>query len=83
MAMPASDTLAQEFILFCVGRRGSEWPALYDEMCRVAGRRLFRNMGYTELNRMGLSFGLDNIERTIQMVDAVIARRQNFRVAGA
>jgi hypothetical protein len=81
--MPASNILAQEFILFCVDRRGSEWPALYDEMCRVAGRRLFLNMGYTELNRMGLSFGLDNIEHTIQMVDAVIARRQNSCVAGA
>ena len=77
MAMPTPSPLAQEFILFCIGRRGSEWPVLYDEMCRVAGRRLFRDMGYAELNRSGLSFGLDNIEHTIQMVDAVLTHKQN------
>ena len=67
--------LAREFILFCVQRRGDKWPALYDEMCWVAGHRLFHNMGYTELSQMGLSFGLYDIEDTIKMVDTVIAHR--------
>jgi hypothetical protein len=55
-----------------------EWPVLYDEMCRVAGRRLFHDMGYAELNQTGLSFGLDNIEHTIRMVDAVLAQRNGW-----
>jgi len=83
MAMPTPSPLAQEFILFCIQRRGSEWPVLYDEMCRVAGRRLFHDMGYAELNRTGLSFGLDNIEHTISIVDAVIAQRQNSWAASS
>ncbi len=72
--MQPLNPLAHEFILFCAHRRGGEWPALYDEMCWVAGHRLFHDMGYTELSRVGLSFGLDNIERTIRMVDTVISR---------
>ena len=72
--MSSLNPLAQEFVLFCVKRRGSQWPALYDEMCRVAGGRLFRNMGYGELNKLGLSFGLNDIEDTIKIVDGVIGR---------
>ncbi|MFQ5826101.1 MAG: hypothetical protein ACE5IA_01980 [Dehalococcoidia bacterium] len=64
-----------EFILFCLGRRGNEWPGLYDEMCRVACRRLFKGLGYPDLNKLGFSLALGNLERTIGMVDAVIARQ--------
>jgi hypothetical protein len=34
-------------------------------------------MGYRELNRVGLSLGLNDIENTIQMVDNVIAQRRD------
>jgi len=60
-----------DFVLFCINRQGKEWPALYDEMCWVAGHRLFRGMGYTELSKVGLSFALNDIEDTIRMVDMV------------
>lgn len=73
--MQPLEPLAREFILFCAARCGKQWPALYDEMCWVAGHHLFHNMGYTELSKMGLSFGLNNIEETIRMVDTVIAQR--------
>ena len=66
--------VARDFVSFCIHRRGKDWPALYDEMCRVAGRRLFRGMGYTELRDVGLSFGLFNIEKTLRLVDTVIAQ---------
>ena len=79
MVMQTLNPLAQEFILFCVHRCGSEWPALYDEMCWVAGRRLFRDIGYAELSKMGISFGLNDIEDTIRMVDTVISHRLNPR----
>ncbi len=69
--MGTLNPVARDFILFCVHRRGKEWPALYDEMCRVAGHRLFRGLGYTDLRRLGLSFGLTAIEDTITMVTLV------------
>ena len=71
--MEILDPLARDFILFCVHRQGREWPALYDEMCWVAGRRLFRGLGYADLREMGLSFSLVSIDDTIRMVDAVAA----------
>jgi hypothetical protein len=69
------DPIAHDFILFCICRQGKEWPALYDEMCRVAGQRLYRGMGYDELRRLGLSLSLTNIEDTIKMVDTVASEK--------
>ena len=55
--------LAEEFVTFCLERRGHKWPELYDEMCRVASHRLFRGMGYRELHDHGVSLSLANMER--------------------
>jgi len=71
--MQTVDPIVRDFILFCLQRQGKGWPALYDEMCRVAGRRLFRGLGYTELRKLGLSFSLTSIDDTIRMVDTVAA----------
>ena len=57
------------FILFCVQRHGKEWPALYDEMCRVAGRGLYQGLSYRELNELGLSLSLNSIDETIKKVE--------------
>ena len=59
------------FILFCTQRRGKEWPALYDEMCRVAGRGLYEGLHYKQLRELGLSFSLNHIPETIGMVEVV------------
>ena len=75
MLVDTIDPIAHDFILFCICRQGKEWPALYDEMCRVAGQRLYRGMGYDELRRLGLSFSLTNIEDTIKMVDTVASEK--------
>ena len=77
------DPLAREFITFCINRRGEQWPALYDEMCWVAGHRLFHDMGYRELSRVGLSFGLNDIENTAQIIDSVIDQRRNNTQSGS
>lgn len=77
MLMETLNPLARDFILFCVHRQGREWPALYDEMCRVAGRHLFRGLGYAELRGVGVSLSLTNIEDTIRMVDIVMAQGAN------
>ena len=61
----------RDFILFCVQRRSPEWPAIYDEMTRVAGRKLFQGLGSKELKQLGLSFSLSNVDKTIQLVKQV------------
>lgn len=76
MPMEPLNPIAHDFILFCIHRQGKEWPALYDEMCWVAGHRLFRGLGYAELKKLGLSLALTNIEDTIRMVDRVISEEE-------
>jgi hypothetical protein len=49
---------AVEFIRFCYARRRVGWPELYDEMCAVASRGLFRGWGPDELAEQGIKFGL-------------------------
>jgi hypothetical protein len=70
----ADDHLVEEFVSFCLERRGHKWPELYDEMCRVASRRLFRDMGYRELRDHGVSLSLANMERLAALADAVSSR---------
>ncbi len=72
--METRDPVASDFISFCIQRRGKEWPALYDEMCWVAGNRLFRGLDYTELKRLGVSLSLNDIENTIRLVETVTAQ---------
>ena len=76
--MVMSDTPAQlrDFVLFCVQRRTAEWPGIYDEMTRVAGRRLFQGLGSTELKELGLSFSLSSVETTMQLVKDVTPQHQ-------
>ena len=73
--MEALNPVARDFILFCTHRNHKEWPALYDEMCWVAGHRLFRGLGYVELRKAGISLSLSHIEDTIGMVDAITAQQ--------
>jgi len=74
--MNSLDPQLREFILFCVQRRGADWPALYDEMARVAGQHLFNGLGRAELKQLGLSLALDSIDRTIELVKQAIAHGQ-------
>lgn len=75
-AMNFLDPQLRDFILFCVERRGKDWPALYDEMARVSGQHLFRGLGRTELKQLGLSLALDSLDETIQLVKQAIAEDQ-------
>jgi len=52
---------AVEFIRFCYARRRVGWPELYDEMCAVASRGLFRGWGPDELSAHGITFGLSEM----------------------
>ena len=64
----------REFVLFCVERRGKEWPALYDEMARVAGQRLFKGLGYAELKQIGLSLAVSHLDCLIRFVEHVTSK---------
>jgi len=64
----------RDFVIFCAQRRSPEWPAIYDEMVRVASRKLFQGLGYEDLRQLGLSFSLSCADRTMQMVRQVTSQ---------
>src|SRR2546428_13352995 len=63
--------VAIDFITYCYERRGAGWPSLYDEMCYVAGNRLYRGLGDEELREAGLDFTLGGPGRTGRLVNEV------------
>jgi hypothetical protein len=64
---------AVEFIRFCYARRRVGWPELYDEMCAVASRGLFRGWGPDELAAHGIRFGLFEMPHLAVTVAEVVA----------
>lgn len=70
------DPQIRDFILFCVERRGPEWPALYDEMARVAGQHQFKGLGRAELKQLGFSLALDSLDKTFELVKQAMAEDQ-------
>jgi hypothetical protein len=74
--------VALDFVRFCYRRRRVAWPALYDEMCAVAGRGVFRGMGYTELAEHGVSFCLSEMQRLVSLTERVVAEERNVHEPG-
>jgi hypothetical protein len=75
---------AAEFVRFCYARRSVGWPELYDEMCAVACRGLFRGWGHDELADHGIGFGLSEMARLATFVtDIVTEDRARARVVRA
>ena len=77
VARPATATVitadAVEFIRFCYARRRVGWPELYDEMCAVASRGLFRGWGPDELAGQGIGFGLFEMPHLAVTVGEIVA----------
>ncbi len=71
---------AEEFVRFCYGRRRVGWPELYDEMCAVASRGLFRGMGHGELAEIGIGFSLFETPRLAALVQRLVADEQARRM---
>ena len=63
---------AVEFIRFCYARRRIGWPELYDEMCAVASRGLFRGWDADELATHGIKFGLFEMPHLAQTVSEIV-----------
>jgi len=64
---------AVELIRFCYGRRRVGWRELYDEMCAVASRGLFRGWGPDELAEHGIRFGLIEMPPLAARVTEIVA----------
>jgi hypothetical protein len=73
---------AVEFIRFCYARRRVGWPELYDEMCAVASRGLFRGWGPDELASQGIGFGLLDMAR-VAVAATEIVEEDRARMKGA
>lgn len=71
-APATSDSDAAEFVRFCYRRRRVGWPELYDEMCSVAGHRLFRGWGPAELAELGIGLSLTDMPRLVTLVVNVL-----------
>ena len=67
---PVAD-MAIEFIAFCYERNRREWPKLYDEMCHVAGNRLYRGLGYDELKDAGVDLTFSGMARMSRIAKEV------------
>jgi hypothetical protein len=72
-----------EFIRFCYARRGIGWPELYDEMCTVAARGLFRAMDYERLGALGVGFSLDELPRLAALAQRVVAEERRRTASDA
>jgi hypothetical protein len=70
------------FVRFCRERRHVAWPELYDEMCAVARRRLFRGWGLEELAEHGVEFGLFQMAALAAATRAIIAEEGTARCPG-
>ena len=73
------DPDAVEFVRFCYRRRRVGWPELYDEMCAVAGRALFRGYDADDLAGLGIGFSLFDMPALSVMASRIVAEEQALR----
>ena len=73
------DPEAIEFVRFCYRRRRVGWPELYDEMCAVAGRGLFRGYDADDLAGLGIGFSLFDMPGLSVIASRVVAEEQALR----
>ena len=72
MAEDVVADVAIDFIAFCYQRNRREWPRLYDEMCLVAGQRLYRGLGYDELRDAGVDLTFIGMSKMSRIAKEVI-----------
>ena len=82
MRTPAGVTVSPEavdFVRFCYNRRRVGWPELYDEMCAVAGRGLFRGYDADDLAGIGIGFSLFDMPALAVLSARIVADEQALR----
>jgi hypothetical protein len=75
----APSAAAAGFVRFCYRRRRVGWPELYDEMCAVAGRRLYEGWGPEELDGEGIGFGLAEMPSLAVFVRSILEEEAGRR----
>jgi hypothetical protein len=78
-APPVPDPNAVEFIRFCYSRRRVGWPELYDEMCAVAARGLFRGLLAEDLAAYGVGFSLFDMPALAALSTRIVIEEQAAR----
>jgi hypothetical protein len=73
------DPEAVEFIRFCYRRRRVGWPELYDEMCAVAARGLFRGLVTDDLAEHGIGFSLFDMPALAALSTRIVMEEQAAR----
>ena len=73
------DPDAVEFIRFCYRRRRVGWPELYDEMCAVAARGLFRGLVSDDLAEHGIGFSLFDMPALAALSTKIVVEEQAAR----
>ena len=73
------DPAAVEFIRFCYHRRRVGWPELYDEMCAVAARGLFRGLVSDDLAAHGIGFSLFDMPALAALSTRIVIEEQAAR----
>jgi hypothetical protein len=74
-----SDPEAGDFVRFCYHRRRVGWPELYDEMCAVASRGLFRGYDADDLAGLGIGFSLFGMPALAVLSARIVAEEQALR----
>lgn len=77
--VPDPDPAAVEFIRFCYQRRRVGWPELYDEMCAVAARGLFRGLVAEDLAAHGIGFSLFDMPALAALSMRIVVEEQASR----
>jgi hypothetical protein len=70
---------ASEFVRFCYRRRRVGWPELYDEMCGVAARGLYRGMSTDDLAALGIGFSLFDMPALAALANTIVAEEHAKR----
>ena len=70
---------AIEFVRFCYRRKHVGWPELYDEMCAVANRSMFRGFDVDALAGIGIGLCLSDMPGLAAIVAHVVAEEQEAR----
>ena len=78
-ATGSPDPDAVEFVRFCYRRRRVGWPELYDEMCAVAGRGLYRGYSADDLAGLGIGFSLFDMPALAVLSNRIVAEEQALR----
>jgi len=71
--------MAIDFITFCYQRDRREWPRLYDDMCYVASKRLYRGLGYDELKDAGVDLTFSGMARISRIAKEVTRQLASSR----